>query len=115
MKKIHIDEQSANEFKKIRKIIGIIISSLEERISNINDNKVSDGQKTLSDFFPESGENIVSTLCKLGNLLVKLSCFKVDYAEPSEDFEEIDIDIMKNYIETLIDNRSKSNMDNDKF
>ncbi|MDR2778476.1 MAG: hypothetical protein LBB13_03185 [Rickettsiales bacterium] len=114
MKKIRIDEQSANEFKKIKRIIGIVINSLEKRIGGTNGGEICDNRGELPDLSPEDREDVVSTVCKLGNLLVRLACLEVDDDGSYEDIEEIDIDVMKDYIETLINNRDESKRDSGK-
>ncbi|MDR2078052.1 MAG: hypothetical protein LBP39_03750 [Rickettsiales bacterium] len=103
--KIHIDE--ANEFKKIKRIIGIIINLLEKRIVDAGDGGISCDQGNLQDFFIKDQDSVVSTICKLGNLMIKLSYFELDSKECVVDSEEIDLNIMKNYIETMIDSKNK--------
>ncbi|MDR2777458.1 MAG: hypothetical protein LBB24_01660 [Rickettsiales bacterium] len=109
MKKIYVDEESANELGRIRKIIGIIIGSLEEKINAIREGRVIEGEKDFADTLLGGNENILSAVYRLGNLMIKLYSFeaKGQSGEESTPLEDIDLEIMKNYLELAIDRKSE--------
>ncbi|MDR1494543.1 MAG: hypothetical protein LBI29_00715 [Rickettsiales bacterium] len=103
MKKIPVDDKSAHELRRIRKIIDIIIESLEERISNIKNGSLLRDEQNFIDPILGKDENVLSAVCKLGNLMVKLGNFEVeeDIGEDNISLEDVDLDIIHDYIKIL--------------
>ncbi|MDR3078625.1 MAG: hypothetical protein LBU15_01155 [Rickettsiales bacterium] len=110
MGKTHVDEEFDCELRKIRKIIGIIVEFLEERIHNIrNGTGTEDGQDSIGPMLGKN-ENILSAVCKLGNLMLKLGGLGARAREEKESgpLEEVDLQLMRSYLETLLEEKSNS-------
>lgn len=93
--KINQKNQS-NELRKLRKIIGDILELLENSLlKNKNANiKIS---KRLKSLIGEK-ESIVSTIYKLGNLLIKIDSVSMEENENEIDkIDPLDIDIIREF------------------
>ena len=89
----------STEFKKIKKIIGIIINLLEKSVLSIdNIIKLSDKNNDLLNFVIGHKENIVSVLNKLTSILIKIDPFTNDNENNSIELEKDDINVIIDYI-----------------
>lgn len=86
----------SNELKKLRKIIGDILELLENNVlKNKNSNiKISNQLKSLIG----EKDSIVSTLYKLGNLLIKIDSISMGGNESETDeINQLDIEIIREF------------------
>ena len=89
----------STEFKKIKKIIGIIINLLEKSVLSIDNSiKLSDKNNDLLNFVIGHKENIVSVLNKLTSILIKIDPFTNDNENNSIELEKDDINVIIDYI-----------------
>ncbi len=89
----------STEFKKIKKIIGIIINLLEKSVLSIDNSiKLSDKNNDLLNFVIGHKENIVSVLNKLTSMLIKIDPFTNDNKNNNVELEKDDINIIIDYI-----------------
>ncbi|MDR1425762.1 MAG: hypothetical protein LBI70_02075 [Rickettsiales bacterium] len=104
MKKIYVDEESACELRRIRKIIAVIIGLLEEKIDALkNGDNMPENKEDMVSLLLGKNENVLSALCKLGNMMIKLNGFALEgTAEDNFSFEEVDLNIMRDYLETTV-------------
>lgn len=101
------DSLTINDISKIRKIVSLIIGLLEKNINEIVNDKdihTNKNNKELLDFLIGSKENIVSTINKLSNLLVKIIPLEKDMQDTKnntfkENLDKNDLDIIKRYIQ----------------
>ncbi|MDR1499091.1 MAG: hypothetical protein LBS34_02280 [Rickettsiales bacterium] len=102
-----IKSQSVEELQKIKKIINIIISLLENNISSMREGGVdlNEQQKELLHFLIGNKENVVSIITKLSNLLLKFGILEEKYADNSHDIEDIDAEIIRKYLDEQSKNK----------
>ena len=89
-----MENKSARELEKIKKIINIIINLLEESIESIQKGDLDEDKQELLQFLIGNKESVVSIITKLSNLLLKMGI--TDNNE--QKIEDIDIEIIKKYL-----------------
>jgi hypothetical protein len=96
-----INMENLNELQKIKEIIHIIISLLEDNINNIKNfnAELREEQKELLNFLIGNRENVVSIITKLSNLLIKLND-ATNYVEvdSNDEMEDIDFELMEKFL-----------------
>ena len=98
-----IKSQSVKELQKIKKIINLIITLLENNITLIKDGniKLEESQKELLNFLIGNKENVVSIISKLSNLLLKFGMLEDKNKDENNSYcniDEVDLKIIKKYL-----------------
>jgi hypothetical protein len=93
----NVNMETKNDLTKVRKIITLIVNILENKVNNYDD----DSNTKFIKFIIGGKENMVSTVSKLTNLLIKI----IPLEEKFNDKEEVgknlsndDMKIVLNYI-----------------
>lgn len=84
-------ENKSEEIYKLKKLINIVLDRLDYKINSENQDILESiiGKKT----------DIISAICKLGNLILKINIDDDKSNDDSCDIEEIDLEILKDYYE----------------
>lgn len=85
------------EIYKIKKIIDTILDLIE---ISIKKDSITENQELL-DFIIGKKDSITSTICKLGNLLLKINSDELknsNYIDNTNNIEEIDIELLREYL-----------------
>lgn len=104
---MEIKSKSLQEIKKIKSIIKIIITLLEDNINTINDGKVEldENQKDLLNFLIGNKNNVVSIIAKLSDLIIKLDEVSNDDGEQQNcniaELKEIDFTLLKKFLTNI--------------
>jgi hypothetical protein len=96
-----INTENLSELQKIRGIINMIVSLLEENINNIKNFNVKSSveQKESLNFLIGGKENVVSIITKLGNLLIKLDGTKNNCDDDEIiGMEDIDFELIEKFL-----------------
>ncbi len=104
---------SAEDLLKIRRIIKTIITLLEKNIQKIENGEefeIDENQKKLFDFLIGSKDNVLSTITKLTNLLIKVAPLDEDEEVTKvAKLEQEDLEILERYIKKYSEKIDKKN------
>lgn len=92
--------ENQNKLDKLEKLIAILLDLLETHIENGNINENQDFLKSIIG----KNESIVSAICKLGNILLKINLDKTkshNNQDCSSNIEEIDLELLKDYLNNM--------------
>lgn len=92
----------SNELRKLRKIIGDILELLENNVVKTQNANIKIS-KRLKSLIGEK-ESIVSTIYKLGNLLIKIDSISMEENENGTDkIDQLDIEIIREFLSKKCD------------
>ena len=88
--------ENQKEIDKLKNLIAIILDFLEIYIKEDN---ITENQDFLNLVIGKN-ESIVSAICKLGNILLKMNLDKTknNNQDCSDNIKEIDLDLLKDYL-----------------
>lgn len=99
-------QNGKDEIYKLKKLIIILLDLLE---ANIKSENTIENQEFLSLVIGKK-ESIISAVCKLGNLLLKINLDESkasDSTDYNNNIEEIDIELLRDYLSSI-----KNSIDN---
>ncbi len=96
-------QNGKDEIYKIKKLIIILLDLLE---ANIKSENTIENQEFLSLVIGKK-ESIISAICKLGNLLLKINLDEPRNLDNTNNIKKIDIELLEDYIKKI-----KNDIDN---
>ena len=96
-------QKNQNEIFKLKKLIILLLDFLESHLKNEN---TIENQEFLSLVIGKK-ESIISAICKLGNLLLKINLNEPKNLDNISNIEKIDIELLEDYIKKI-----KNDIDN---
>ena len=88
-------ENKSEEIYKLRKLINIVLDILDFNIKN----KINSENQYILESIIGKKNDIISAICKLGNLILKINIDDDKSNNDSCDIEEIDLEILRDYYE----------------
>ncbi len=88
-------ENKSEEIYKLRKLINVVLDILDFNIKN----KINSENQYILESIIGKKTDIISAICKLGNLILKINIDDDKSNNDSCDIEEIDLEILRDYYE----------------